>query len=60
MVDYEKAIQNLTDILIDRVKFNELSTNIFKALDEDNIGLINVVNMENFARGFLRGKQIAG
>ena len=55
-VDYEKAIQNLTDILIDRTKFNELQLNLFKALDQDNIGLIEVKFVEDFTRDVLKGK----
>lgn len=40
VVDFEKAIQNLTDILIDTAKFNEMNSNIFLAMDEDNCGVL--------------------
>ena len=40
VVDYEKAIQNLTDILIDTRKFKEMNENIFLAMDEDNSGVL--------------------
>ena len=39
-VDYEKAIQNLTDILIDPVKFAEMRKNIYDAIDVDNLGTL--------------------
>lgn len=59
-VDYEKAIQNLTDILIDSAKFNEMNTNIFLAMDEDNVGILQTDVAEEFVRSFLRGNQIEG
>ena len=41
-VDYQKAIQNLTDILIDNDKFQEMCKNIFDAIDTDNVGTLEV------------------
>ena len=53
--NYEKAIQNLTDILIDSVKFEEMNKNIFLAMDEDNVGVLQVGIAEEFVRSFMRG-----
>ena len=39
-VDFSKAIQNLTDIMIDAEKFAEFSKNIYDAIDTDNAGTI--------------------
>ena len=41
-VDYQKAIQNLTDILIDKEKFMEMTSNIYDAIDTDNEGTLAV------------------
>ena len=41
-VDYAKAIQNLTDILIDLEKFQEMTKNIYDAIDTDNAGTLEV------------------
>ena len=41
-VDYAKAIQNLTDILIDIEKFREMTKNIYDAIDTDNEGTLKV------------------
>ena len=54
-VDYQKAIQNLTDILIDNDKFQEMCKNIFDAIDTDNVGTLEVSQVEQFVRSFLRG-----
>ena len=60
IVDYQKAIQNLTDILIDIDKFREMAKNIYDAIDTDNEGTIKVIQVENFVRLFLKGNQIEG
>ena len=39
-VDYEKAIQNLTDILEDSEKFDSMNRNLFMAMDEDGSGVL--------------------
>ena len=39
-VNYEKAIQNLTDILIDNQKFQEMCKNMYDAIDTDNEGTL--------------------
>ena len=59
-VDYQKAIQNLTDILIDKEKFMELTSNVYDAIDTDNEGTLDVDMIENFVRTFLRGNQVEG
>ena len=59
-VDYQKAIQNLTDILIDIDKFREMAKNIYDAIDTDNEGTIKTVQVENFVRLFLKGNQVEG
>ena len=55
-VDFPKAIQNLTDILIDPDKFSEFTKNIYDAIDTDNAGTIPVHQVETFVRNFLRGE----
>ena len=59
-VDYQKAIQNLTDILIDLEKFQEMTKNIYDAIDTDNVGTLEVNQVEEFVRNFLKGNQIEG
>ena len=49
-VDYAKAIQNLTDILIDIDKFREMNKNIYDAIDTDNEGTLEVSQVETFVR----------
>ena len=41
-VDFEKAIQNLTDIMIDKAKFAEYCQNMYDAIDTDNEGTLPV------------------
>tara|TARA_B110000305_G_C18753825_1_gene322227 strand:+ start:12 stop:290 length:279 start_codon:yes stop_codon:yes gene_type:complete len=50
----------LTDILIDKEKFMELTSNVYDAIDTDNAGTLEVEMVENFVRTFLRGNQIEG
>ena len=59
-VDYQMAIQNLTDILIDDEKFSEMMKNIYDAIDTDNEGVLPKVDVDQFTRNFLKGKQIEG
>ena len=58
--DYAKACQNLTDILIDIDKFQEMTKNIYDAIDTDNAGTLEVNQVEIFVRSFLKGNQIEG
>ena len=59
-VDFQKAIQNLTDILIDKDKFAEMTTNIYDAIDTDNAGTLPIPAVETFIKNFLRGNQVEG
>ena len=58
--DYAKACQNLTDILIDIDKFQEMTKNIYDSIDTDNAGNLEVNQVEIFVRSFLKGNQIEG
>ena len=55
VVDYQKAIQNLTDILVDLDKFREMCKNIYDAIDTDNEGTLKVIQVDEFVRQFLSG-----
>ena len=46
--------------MIDTAKFNEMNSNIFKAMDEDNVGILQVDIAEEFIRKVMRGSQIEG
>ena len=59
-VDYELAIQNLTDILIDHEKFGQMMSNMFDAIDTDNEGVLPKIDVEVFTMNFLKGFQIEG
>ena len=54
-VDYQKAIQNLTDVLIDGAKLQEMSKNIYDAIDTDNANTLPVPQTINFFTQFLEG-----
>ena len=54
-MDYSKAIQNLTDILIDEEKFSEINKSIFDAIDTDNSGSLEKEEVETFVKGLLKG-----
>ena len=56
-VDFAKAIQNLTDILVDDEKFAEFVKNIYDAIDSEGKGSIAIPEVESFVRDFLRGDQ---
>ena len=67
-MDFQKAIQNLTDILIDEEKFSEINKSIFDAIDTDNAGTLPIPAVmeggaravETFIKNFLRGNQVEG
>ena len=59
-VDYERAIQNLTDILIDNDKFYYMCRILYDCCDTDNNGSIDVKVIEEFARSSMRGNQVDG
>ena len=54
-MDFQKAIQNLTDILIDEEKFSEINKSIFDAIDIDNSGSLEKEEVETFVKGLLKG-----
>ena len=54
-VDYEKAIQNLTDIMIDSERFLFMARVIYDACDTDNSGSIDVLVIEEFVRTCMKG-----
>ena len=60
IVDYPKAIQNLTDLLIDDEKFLYMCRNIYDACDTDNEGTISVEQVSEFTRNFMKGNQLDG
>ena len=54
-MDFQKAIQNLTGILIDEEKFSEINKSIFDAIDTDNSGSLEKEEVETFVKGLLKG-----
>ena len=60
IVNFELAIQNLTDILIDDEKFADMVRNIYDAIDNEKTGTLRVDLVEKFVRDFMRGEQIEG
>ena len=54
-MDYQKAIQNLTDVLIDETKFTEIQESIFDAIDTDNSGTLDKDEVKNFVANLLKG-----
>ena len=54
-MDYQKAIQNLTDVLIDEVKFNEIQESIFDAIDTDSSGTLDKEEVKTFVANLLKG-----
>ena len=59
-VDFEIAIRNLTDILIDDFKFDDFKKSMYGAIDTDNEGFLYAKETEVFVKDFLRGKKIPG
>ena len=53
--DFEQALQNMQDILIDREKFNYMAKTLFDAIDTENEGTIDCSHVEAFCRDFIRG-----
>ena len=47
-VDFQQAVQNLTDVLIDQEKFSMMAQKFFQAMDEDNLGFLYVKVVLNF------------
>lgn len=54
-MDYEKAIENLQNILTNEEKFAEINRSIFDAIDTDNSGTLEKEEVETFVKGLLKG-----
>mmetsp|Transcript_29666 Transcript_29666/g.45221 ORF Transcript_29666/g.45221 Transcript_29666/m.45221 type:complete len:110 (+) Transcript_29666:9-338(+) len=54
-MDHQKAIDNITDILIDDKKFEKINRSIFDAIDADNSGSLERDEIETFVEGLLKG-----
>mgnify|MGYP003770722741 FL=1 len=54
-MDFQKAIQNLTDVLIDEAKFTEIQESIFEAIDTDNSGTLDKEEVKSFVANLLKG-----
>ena len=54
-MDFQKAIQNLTDVLIDEAKFTEIQESIFDAIDTDNSGTLDKEEVKSFVANLLKG-----
>merc|ERR1711934_196950 len=54
-MDYEKAINNLHNILIHEDKFAEINKSIFDAIDTDNSGTLEREEVESFVKSLLVG-----
>ena len=59
-VNYEKAIQNMNDILINEKIAQAMYSNIFDAIDIDNEGTLSCERVESFVLEFLKGTQKEG
>ena len=55
-VDFQQAVQNLTDVLIDQEKFALMAKKFYEAMDEDNLGYLYVEVVLNFIKSFMRGQ----
>ena len=49
-MDYRKAVGNLTDILIDADKFNEINSATFNSIDDMNNGFIDIDMTESYMK----------
>ena len=54
-VDFNRALQNLSDIMIDSNKFKFMISTLYDAIDTENIGTISCQQVEQFVRDFLHG-----
>ena len=54
-MDYEKAINNLHNILTHEDKFAEINKSIFDAIDTDNSGTLEREEVESFVKSLLVG-----
>lgn len=54
-IDFKRAMQNLSDILIDSDKFKFMVRTLYDAIDTENVGAIKCHQVEEFCREFLQG-----
>ena len=54
-MDYERAIENLKNILTDVERFAEINKSIFDAIDTDNSGTLEKEEVDIFMKDLLRG-----
>lgn len=54
-MDYERAIENLKNILTDVERFAEINKSIFDAIDTDNSGTLEKEEVDTFMKDLLRG-----
>ena len=54
-MDYDKAINNLHNILTHEDKFAEINKSIFDAIDTDNSGTLEREEVESFVKSLLVG-----
>ena len=55
IVDFKRAMQNLSDIMIDSSKFKFMVQTLYYAIDTENVGSIQCHQVEEFCRDFLQG-----
>lgn len=54
-MDYQKAVENLMDILKNEEKFSDINKSVFDAIDTDNSGTLEKEEVEVFVKGLLKG-----
>ena len=54
-MDLKKAISNLTDVLIDDQKYEEVVKSLFVAVDVDNVDELDLTDLKKFIAELLRG-----
>ena len=54
-MDYNKAIDNLHQILTNEERFAEINKAIFDAIDTDNSGTLERDEVESFIKNLLKG-----
>ncbi len=54
-MNYEKAVENLMEILKNEEKFADINKSVFDAIDTDNSGTLEKEEVEVFVKGLLKG-----
>ena len=54
-MDLKKAISNLTDVLIDDQKYEEVVKSLFVAVDVDNVDELDLSDLKKFIADLLKG-----